>query len=75
MLPNNSDSKQFSIFRLGKVLFASYAFAVGGLILTIVLGAMVLGFEVVDGYIENYSGYILLLFAIAAFPFVWKHLK
>ncbi len=75
MLADNNGHQKFGIARLGKVLFASFALAVGGGILTIVLGTMVLGFEVVDAQIEKYSGYILFLFAAVAFPFIWKHLK
>jgi hypothetical protein len=75
MLADNSERQKISVFRLGKVLFAAYAAAIGGSILTILLCTMVLGFEVVDAYIEKYSLHTLILFTAIAFPFVWKRLK
>lgn len=70
-----SDRPTTSKFRFGKVLFASYAVAVGLLILTVVVGLFVVGFEPVDKYVLGNGGVILILLTATAFPFVRKHLK
>lgn len=64
-----------TFLRFFKVLFASYAAAIGIGIITVLLGAILFGFERVDNVIENYSLYILGMLTVFVFPFMYRKLK
>ena len=60
---------------MGKVLFASYAVAVGVLILVVVIGEWFVGFDVIDKHVLGNAGLLLLFLTAIAFPFVQRCLK
>ena len=68
----NAGSK---ILRIGKVIFASYAVAVGVTILVIVIGMFLVGFETIDKLVFGNVRVLVPLVTIAAIPFVSKYLK
>ena len=68
----NAGSK---ILRIGKVIFASHAVAVGVTILVIVIGMFLVGFETIDKLVFGNVRVLLPIVTIAAIPFVSKYLK
>jgi len=69
---NKAGSK---IFRIAKVMFASYAIAIGATSLTFTLGSLIFGFENVDEYVFGNIRVLMVVFTIVAIPFVAKYLK
>lgn len=64
-----------SIAHYGKVIFASYGVAVGGVILLNVVGLFILGFEAVDEYLLENTWLVLLGITILALPVVSRYLR
>ncbi len=64
-----------TFLRFFKVLFASYAAAIGIGIFTVLLGAILFGFERVDNVIEDYSLYLLGVLTVVVFPLMYRILK
>ena len=69
---NNVGSK---ILRIGKVIIASYAVALGVTILVIIIGMFFVGIEAINELVFGNARVLLVVFTIAAFPFVSKYLK
>jgi hypothetical protein len=63
------------IFRFLKVLFASFAAAVGIGITGIAIGLFIFGSDQTDNFIDNYVIYALLLIALIIYPLMAQHLK
>ena len=61
--------------RFGKVLFASYALAIGVLILSIVIGLFLVGFKNVDEHVLGNAGVLLVVVTLVSLPFINKKLK
>ena len=58
-----------------KLLFASFAIALGVIILVSVLALPFVGFSGFELLAEKSFGYILLVFTAVAYPFVMKYMK
>ena len=63
------------ILRIGKVVFASYAVAIGVTILVVVIGLFVVGFEAIDKLVFGNVRVLIPIATIVAIPFVNKYLK
>jgi len=63
------------VVRFLKVLFASYAAAVGMGIAGILIGLILIGTEQIDSFIENYIMYALIILTIVIYPFMNRKLK
>ena len=63
------------ILRIGKVVFASYAVAIGVIILLCVIGMVLVGFETTDKIVFGNIKVLVPTVTLVAIPFVSKYLK
>ena len=63
------------LLRIGKVIFASYAVAIGVTILVIVIGMMFVGLEAISEFVFENVRVMTPIVTIVAIPFVSKYLK
>jgi len=61
--------------KIGKILLACWAVAVGLFILSAVLGLFIFGFKATDEFLFKYPGWILLVYMAISYPIVKKKLK
>lgn len=62
-------------YKFIKNIASSFAMTVGVLILLILAGLFVFGFEKIDYIIKEYVTYVLILLIVIAYPFISKYLK
>jgi hypothetical protein len=72
---SETQSTGAKILRIGKVVFASYAVAVGVTILIFVIGLFIVGFETIDKLVFGNVRVLVPIVTIVAIPFVSKYLK
>jgi hypothetical protein len=61
--------------RFFKIIFASYAAAVGVGIAEIVIGLIIFGSNETDQFVDNYIIHILFIVTVIVYPFMNRYLK
>ena len=73
--PSQRSTSKNKLFRVGKVIFASYGVALAASITIIVFGTWIFGFEVIDNFITTYMTYTLLIITGISMPLVNKYMS
>jgi hypothetical protein len=61
--------------RIFKIIFASYAAAVGVGIAEIVIGLIIFGSNETDQFVDNHIIHILFIVTVIVYPFMNRYLK